>query len=383
MEKSPRPRRYSVFGLSWSDISTSAQFALNVASTMRPTLFHSGVSLIRLTWSEPTLPILFIVIPSLIFLNESVSALATYPRPDTTNPAILVGGFHSRRPRMSTRQPLRHLFVGDSKSAPLYGQVRSGERSLFDLIGQVSQVHDSLEIQLLLRHGLTPSWVQRRREPHVKLHHHPVVTGIRLVKTPTRLNGDDGYPFDAVGPTSDCPSCRWQRQPNRPGEVVSLFVRRRPAVELHPSAGECIGVTLLVVLVCCDDAVGDDRQRLTLRYRQGINAVADDGRHRRVVKELPPNRGLDHAAILLGEPPRRYAHARAATSLHGLETPAVEVADGQDRPPPVRSHRRAQVRLSWVPRRSNCLEHHIEMIPPRPNGGRHYAATRRKNAGRQ
>src|SRR5690606_34811658 len=150
---------------------------------MRPTLFHSGVSLIRLTWSEPTLPILFIVIPSLIFLNESVSAPATYPRPDTTNPVTLVGSFHSRRPPTPTRPRLRHLLVGPSTIPHLHGQLRSGERSLFDLIGQVSPVHDSLEIQLLLRHGLTPSWVQRRREPHVKLHHHPVVTGIRLVKT--------------------------------------------------------------------------------------------------------------------------------------------------------------------------------------------------------
>src|SRR5690606_11079118 len=113
--------------------------------------FHSGVSLIRLTWSEPTLPILFIVIPSLIFLDKGVSALAAYPRPDTASPVILVGDFHSRRPRMPARKRLRHLFVGDSKSAHLYGQLGSGEHSLFDLVGQVPQVRDSLHVQLILR----------------------------------------------------------------------------------------------------------------------------------------------------------------------------------------------------------------------------------------
>src|SRR5690606_15496039 len=315
MLKSPRPRRYSLFRLSWSDMSTSAQFAFQVASTTCPILFQSGVSLISATCSSATLPILLaIIIASLFdFAFELMPTLAANPRLDAPSAIVLVRHFHRHRSRMPARKRRRRLFVGDSKSAHLYGQLRSGERPPFDLVCQVPQVHDSLEIQFLLRHGLTPSWVHRRREPHVKLQHHPVVTGIRLVKLPPRLNGDDGHPFHAVCPTSERPSRRGQCQPNRPGEVVSLFVRRRPAVELHPSAGKRIGVALLGVLICCDDAIRNDRQRLTLRDRQGINAVADDGRYSCVIEELASHSVLDHAAsILRGAPPLRL-HALSSS----------------------------------------------------------------------
>src|SRR5690606_4840223 len=224
MLKSPRPRRYSLFRLSWSDTSTSAQFAFQVASTTCPTFFQSGVSLISATCSSATLPILLaIIIASLFdFAFELMPTLATYPRPDTASQIVLVGGFHGRRPRVPARKRRRRLFVGDGKSAHLHGQLRSNKRPSFDLVCQVPQVHDSLEIQLLLRHGLTPSRVHRHREPHVKLQHHPIVAGVRLVKLPSRLDGDDGHPFNAMGPTSDCSGRRWQCQPNRPGEVVSL-----------------------------------------------------------------------------------------------------------------------------------------------------------------
>src|SRR5690606_30090860 len=228
MLKSPRPRRYSLFRLSWSDMSTSAQFAFQVASTTCPTLFQSGVSLISATCSSATLPILLaIIIASLFdFAFELMSTLAANPRLDTPSAVVLVRHFHRRRLRMTARKRYQYLFVGDGKSAHLHGQLRSDKRPPFDLVCQVSQVHDGLEIQFLLRHGLTPSRVHRRREPHVKLQHHSVVTGIRLIKLPSRLNGDDGHPFHAVSPASDCSGRRGQCQPNRPGEVVSLLDRK-------------------------------------------------------------------------------------------------------------------------------------------------------------
>src|SRR5690606_32907238 len=76
-------------------------------------------------------------------------------------------------------------------------------------------------------------------------------------------------------------------------------------------------------------------------------------------------------------PPRSTAAAPECLKLL-----TVELADGEDRPPSVRFHRRAKVRLGRMLRRPKLLEHHVELFPPRPNGGRHYAATRRNNTGR-
>src|SRR5690606_23392990 len=71
-----------------------------------------------------------------------------------------------------------------------------------------------------------------------------------------------------------------------------------------------------------------------------------------------------------------------ATTFERFELLPVERANGEDSLAPFCLDGRPQVRLRGVLRRPKLLEHHVELFPPRPNGGRHYAATRRNNAGR-
>src|SRR5690606_28837844 len=159
MLKSPRPRRYSLFRLSWSDMSTSAQFAFQVASTTCPILFQSGVSLISATCSSATLPILLaIIIASLFdFAFELMPTLAANPRLNATSAVVLVRHFHRRRLRMTARKRRRRLFVGDSKSAHLHTDPRDGERPSLDLAGEMIQVQHGLPVQLVLGHAPPPN----------------------------------------------------------------------------------------------------------------------------------------------------------------------------------------------------------------------------------
>src|SRR5690606_38536638 len=142
MLKSPRPRRYSLFRLSWSDTSTSAQFAFQVASTTCPTFFQSGVSLISATCSSATLPILLaIIIASLFyFAFELMPTLAANPRLDAPSAVVLVRHLHRRRLRMTARQRVGLRFKRHSKSAHLHADPRDGERPSLDLAGKMTQV---------------------------------------------------------------------------------------------------------------------------------------------------------------------------------------------------------------------------------------------------
>src|SRR5690606_26041024 len=71
-----------------------------------------------------------------------------------------------------------------------------------------------------------------------------------------------------------------------------------------------------------------------------------------------------------------------ATTFERFELLPIERTNGEDSLAPFCLDGRPQVRLRGVPRRPKLLEHHVELSPARPYGGRHYAATRRNNAGR-
>src|SRR5690606_23738525 len=71
-----------------------------------------------------------------------------------------------------------------------------------------------------------------------------------------------------------------------------------------------------------------------------------------------------------------------ATTFERFELLPIERTNGEDSLAPFCTAGRPQVRLRGVPRRPKLLEHHVELSPARPYGGRHYAATRRNNAGR-